>query len=173
MKIGYQGLVGCNSYRLINKYFNNYISLNYKSFEDLFIALGNNEIDCFVLPFKNNTTGEIKEHINLINKYNFKIDKELSIDINHCLYGLKESNLESIKTIISHREALKQCSEFIKNYKTNEVWNTVGGINILINQNDISIGCIAPSDIINCNIKVLIENISDNKNNRTYFYLIK
>lgn len=173
MKIGYQGLVGCNSYRLINKYFNNFLHVNYQSFEDLFIALENNEIDCLVLPIRNSTTGEIKEHLNLVNKYNFKIEKELSIEINHCLYGLIESNLNSIKKIISHREALKQCSSFILNYETDEVWNTVGGIDIIINKNDISIGCIAPSDIINPNIKVLLENINDNKNNRTYFYFIK
>jgi chorismate mutase/prephenate dehydratase len=173
MKIGYQGLVGCNSYRLIDKYFNNFLAINYQSFEDLFIALGNNEIDCFVLPIRNSTTGEIKEHLDLVNKYNFKIEEESSIDINHSLYGLLESNLDSIKKIISHREALKQCSEFILNYKTEEVWNTVGGIDIIINKNDISIGCIAPSNIINLNIKVLLEDISDNKNNRTYFYLIK
>ena len=93
MKIGYQGLVGCNSYRLINKYFNNYLLQNYLTFEDLFIALKNKEIDCFVLPIRNSTTGEIKMNIDLINKYNFKIEKELSIDINHSLFGLKNSNL--------------------------------------------------------------------------------
>jgi len=174
MKIGYQGLIGCNSYRLINKYFNNYLLQNYLSFEDLFIALENNEIDCFVLPVRNSTTGIIKDHLDLIEKYSSscKIEKELSIEINHCLYGLKESNLNSIKKIISHREALKQCSNFLSPYQTEAIWNTVGGIDIILNNNDISIGCIAPSDIINPNIKVLLENISDNKNNITYFYLI-
>jgi chorismate mutase/prephenate dehydratase len=173
MKIGFQGLVGCNSYRIINKYFTGHLDLkNYKSFEDLFIALENNEIDCFVLPVRNNTTGEIKENLDLVNKYNFRIEKELSIEINHCLYGLKESKLDSIRKIISHREALKQCSKFISNYETEEIWNTVGGIDIIINKNDISIGCIAPNDINYSNIKVLLENISDNKNNKTYFYLI-
>jgi chorismate mutase/prephenate dehydratase len=173
MKIGYQGLIGCNSYRIINKYFTSNLDLkNYQSFEDLFIALQNNEIDCFVLPVRNNTSGEIKEHLNLVKKYNFTIERELSIEIQHCLYGLKESNLDSIKKIISHREALKQCSNFISNYETEEIWNTVGGIDIIINKNDISIGCIAPSDIIHSDIKILLENISDNKNNRTYFYLM-
>ena len=172
MKIGYQGLVGCNSYRLINKYFNNYLLQNYLSFEDLFIALKNKEIDCFVLPIRNSTTGEIKMNIDLINKYNFKIEKELSIDINHSLFGLKDSNLKSIKKIISHTEALKQCSIFVSNYETENVWNTVGGVEIIIKNNDISIGCIAPSDYVNSNIKVLSENINDDKNNKTYFYFI-
>jgi chorismate mutase/prephenate dehydratase len=173
MKIGYQGLIGCNSYRLIKKCFYEKCDLkNYLEFEDLFIALQNNEIDCFVLPVRNNTSGEIKEHLDLVNKYKFTIVEELSIEIQHCLYGLKESNLDSIKKIISHREALKQCSNFISNYETEKIWNTVGGIDIIINKNDVSIGCIAPSDIIHSDIKILLENISDNKNNRTYFYLI-
>ena len=76
MIIGYQGLVGCDSYRVIKKYFNNYILKNYLTFEDLFIS----NIDYIVLPVRNSITGEIKENIDLINKYkNFNIVTELYI----------------------------------------------------------------------------------------------
>ena len=173
MKIGYQGIIGCNSYRLINEKFKDYTAINYLFVEDLFISLENNIIDCFVLPIRNNTTGVIKNHEDLLNKYtNLKIIDEIPLKINHCLYGLRDSNLESIKKIISHKEALKQCSKFVSKYNIDEVWNTVGGIDIMINKNDLSIASIAPSKIINSKIKILNENISDNLNNETYFYII-
>jgi len=41
------------------------------------------------------------------------------------------------------------------------------GIDIMINKNDLSVACIAPSKI-----KILNENISNNLNNETYFYII-
>ena len=77
LRIGYQGNVGCNSYRLIKTYFHdsNYL-INYHELEDLFIALQKKELDYIVLPIKNSITGEIKEHTSLIDKYQqFKIIK--------------------------------------------------------------------------------------------------
>ena len=77
MIIGYQGLVGCDSYRVIKKYFKNYTLTNYLTVEDLFIS----NIDYIVLPVRNSITGEIKENIDLVNKYkNFNIVTELEID---------------------------------------------------------------------------------------------
>lgn len=173
MKIGYQGLVGCNSYRVIKKYYNDYLISNFLTFEDLFIALENGHIDCFVLPVINNTTGDIKENLELFNKYNkFKAIKEIPMEINHCLYGLIDSSLDSIKKIISHKEALKQCSKFVSNYETEEIWNTAAGVNIIIENKDNNIACIAPADIENPNVKVLAENISNIRNNKTYFFLV-
>ena len=174
LRIGYQGNIGCNSYRLIKTYFhdNNYL-INYYELEDLFIALQKKELDYIVLPVRNSITGEIKEHTTLINKYEqFKIIKELELNINHCLYGLPNSNLNEIETIISHPQALLQCSNFLNNYKTIESWNTVGALGIMIEKNDLSVGCIAPSGFTNKTIKLLKENISNTLNNTTEFAIL-
>jgi prephenate dehydratase len=76
MIIGYQGLVGCESYNVIKKYFNNYTLTNYLTVEDLFVS----NIDYIILPIRNSNTGEIKENIDLVNKYkNYNIVTELEI----------------------------------------------------------------------------------------------
>ena len=174
MIIGYQGLVGCNSYNtIINNFCEPYTLKSYTKFLDLFNALHNNEIECFVIPIKNFITGMIEENFRLVTMFNhFKVVSTLETPINHTLYGLENSSLEDIKTIISHSQALKQCSQFVKNYETDNVWNTVGAIDIMIKKNDKSIGCIAPNNLVESKIKILKENISDMENNRTFFYVI-
>jgi prephenate dehydratase len=77
MIIGYQGIVGCDSYNVIKKYFNNYTLKNYLTVEDLFVS----NIDYIILPIRNSITGDIKENMDLVNKYkNFNIVTELLID---------------------------------------------------------------------------------------------
>lgn len=174
LRIGYQGNIGCNSYRLIKTYFpDNSFLINYYELEDLFIALEKKELDYIVLPVRNSITGKIEKHTSLIDKYQqFKIIKELELNINHCLYGLTDSDINNIETIISHPQALLQCSDFVNNYKTIESWNTAGSLDIMIEKNDITIACIAPTGFINKNIKILKENISNTTNNITYFALL-
>jgi chorismate mutase/prephenate dehydratase len=173
IRIGFQGLIGCNSFRLIEEYFTNYKSISYLTIDDLFFGLEKYHIDCFVLPISNNTTGDINDHLDIINKYsNFEIIKKLPLKINHTLYGLLDSNLKNINKVVSHKEALKQCSNFIKNFELVETWNTFAGIEYIINKNDISIAAIAPLNIKNINIKELSNNISNNENNITNFIVI-
>ena len=77
MIIGYQGLVGCESYNVIKKYFNNYTLTNYLTVEDLFVS----NIDYIILPIRNSISGEIKENMDLVNKYkNYNIVTELEIN---------------------------------------------------------------------------------------------
>lgn len=77
MIIGYQGIVGCDSYNVIKKYFNNYTLKNYLTVEDLFVS----NIDYIILPIRNSITGDIKENMDLVNNYkNYNIITELNID---------------------------------------------------------------------------------------------
>lgn len=173
MKIGFHGLKGCNSFRLIEEYFTNYDSISYLTIDDLFFALEKYHIDCFVLPISNNTTGVINDHLEIIKKYsNYEIVENLPLKINHTLYGLLDSNLKDINKIVSHKEALKQCSIFTKNFELIETWNTFAGIEYITDKKDISIAAIAPSNIKNENIKELCNNISNNENNITNFIVI-
>jgi len=177
-KVGYQGTIGSYSYQTILNNFNSLYELkDYKSFEALFEALASKEVDIIVCPFKNIITGNVKEVTSLQEKYNFKILNILETDINHCLFGLNKANINDIRTIISHSQALKQCSDFINNgekkYSIFDVWNTAGSIDIIIEINDISIGCIASENITNPQIHILKNNIANILPNKTYFYVLE
>ena len=72
LKIGYQGVKGSFSEEaMINFFGENYINISYDKFEDVFIALKNEEIDYGILPFENSCTGAITTVYDLISKYGF------------------------------------------------------------------------------------------------------
>jgi chorismate mutase/prephenate dehydratase len=175
IKIGYQGLIGCNAFKALINNFQNYIPINFENINVMINSLINKDIDCFILPLYNSISGQIDEHCNYITQnQNLKIIKIIPLNIEHTLYGLKESDLNNIKKIVSHKQALLQCSNFVSNYKTLEFWNTIASMEYILDKNDNTIACIAPLDLnnnFNNNIKILKTKISNENNNITYFYI--
>ena len=103
IKVGYQGVEGSFSQEAMIQYFGEKIETqNYKTFEDIFIAVKNNEINYGVLPIENSTTGSINLVYDLLEKYSLFIVGEVCISIVQNLIGNKEATLKDIKEIYSH-----------------------------------------------------------------------
>ncbi|MBZ2279986.1 MAG: prephenate dehydratase domain-containing protein, partial [Buchnera aphidicola] len=66
-----------------------------------------------ILPIENNSSGAIEETLNILKNNNLYIVGEINVDINHCLLVVKNTKLNNIKTIYSHHQPFKQCSQFI------------------------------------------------------------
>ncbi|MCL2207300.1 MAG: hypothetical protein FWB90_04295, partial [Fibromonadales bacterium] len=54
------------------------------------------------------------ENYDLLLKYGLPIVGEIKLQINHCLIALKGEKIETLTKVISHPQALEQCSEFFK-----------------------------------------------------------
>ena len=53
IKIGYQGLIGCNAFKALINNFQNYIPINFENINIMINSLINKDIDCFILPLYN------------------------------------------------------------------------------------------------------------------------
>ena len=132
-----------------------------------------------ILPIENSIEGIVRETIdNLlqINDNEIKIRGELSIPIKHLLLS-KSNDIKTINKIISHPQALAQCSNYLyknfKNAEIKEVSSTSYAAQKVSKENDISLAAIANeacSHIFNLNI--LSDNINDEKDNQTRFYIL-
>lgn len=82
-----------------------------------------------VLPLENSTAGSIDEVYQLIDSLGLYIIATIDVPIRHCLCAIPGTKLSDIRTIISHPQALAQCSLFIQgmNWQTKEVNNTAFG----------------------------------------------
>ena len=151
MKIGFQGEENCYSYQVLKKYLSvDLENKGYTSFEQVFEALYFEEIDFALIPIENSLGGCIFVNYDLFYKYNIKIHSEFHHEIRHSLYGLT-SNIKDLSIVISHPQALQQCSNNIQKYKLKpiEFWDTAGSVKEIIGTNDFSIGCIAPPNLDN------------------------
>lgn len=174
MKIGYFGEKGAYSnIAAINMVNGDYIPL--KSVKSVFESLNNNEIDYGVVPIENSIEGSVNETYDNLYKMNFFIIKEYYLRIKHCLIGIKESDINKIKFVHSHPQALAQCSDFI--YKNGYIaineYDTAGSVIIVRDKNSTEHAAIAGELAAKVyNMKIMARDIENNKNNYTRFFLI-
>ena len=121
--VGYQGVNGSFSEEAMEQYFGKKVNSKcYEEFEDVFIALKNEEVDYAIVPIENSSTGAITQVYDLINKYNCYIVGEQCIKIDQNLIGVNGTTVDTIKEVYSHPQGFEQSSEFLKNHKE---WNMI------------------------------------------------
>ena len=113
MKIAYQGIPGSYSESCAKINYPECETISCKTFDECFeMANKNNDIKT-IIPESNKTTGNIGIEY-LIFKFRLNIYAEHFFKISHNLLGIKGTNLNDIKDVYSHAQALSQSSEFIK-----------------------------------------------------------
>ena len=177
IKIGYQGVKGSFSEEAMIKYFGeNHTTTDYEEFEDVFVALKNNEIDYGILPIENSCTGAIVTVYDLLVKYGLYIVGEECIKIDQNLIGVKESKLEDIKEIYSHPQGFEQSREFLNkqnNLKLIPFHNTAISAKYISELNDKSKGAIASLRAAKIyGLDVIQKEINDKDNNHTKFIIV-
>lgn len=137
-----------------------------------------NPSDMAVLPIENSIEGIVRETIdNLIQVTDkgLKITAEIIIPINHCLIS-KATNIKDVKHIISHPQALGQCSGYIcRNLNGTDVLeaSSTSDAAFSASKKGAEYAAIASefaSEIYGLNI--LDKNINDETDNKTRFILI-
>lgn len=177
IKIGYQGVKGSFSEEAMIKYFGeNHTTTDYEEFEDVFLALKNNEIDYGILPIENSCTGAITTVYDLLVKYGLYIVGEECIKIDQNLIGIKGSKFEDIKEIYSHPQGFEQSSEFLNkqnNLRLIPFHNTAISAKYVSELNDKSKAAIASLRAAQIyGLNVIQKEINDKDNNHTKFIIV-
>ncbi len=174
MKIAYQGIPGSYSESCAKQMYPECETISCKTFDECFEKAKQDNSIRSIIPESNKTTGNIGVEY-LIFKYRLNIYAEHFFPIKHNLLGIKGSNLDSIKDVYSHAQALSQSSNFIK--KNNLIENvradTAGSAKYISDTNDKTKAAIASklsAEIYN--LEILKEDIQDEKNNVTRFLLM-
>ena len=174
MKIAYQGIPGSYSESCAKKMYPDCETISCKTFDECFEkAMQDNSVRS-IIPESNKTTGNIGVEY-LIFKYRLNIYAEHFFPIKHNLLGIKGSNLDLIKDVYSHAQALSQSSIFIKknNFIENVRADTAGSAKYISDMKDETKAAIASrlsAEIYN--LEILKEDIQDEKNNVTRFLLM-
>lgn len=111
-----QGVEGANSQIACTKLFSIPQIMYFNNFEGVFQAVENGMCQYGILPIENSSAGSVTQVYDLMVKYKFYIVKSLKLKIEHCLMAKPDAKLSNIKEVVSHEQALNQCSEFLKNH---------------------------------------------------------
>lgn len=177
LKVGYQGVIGSFSEEAMHKHFSSIKNTrNYETFEGMFIALKNEEIDYAIAPIENSSTGGISRVYDLLKIYDFYIVGEECIKINQHLIGVKGATINDIQEVYSHPQGFEQSAESLKRYENIKLipyLNTAISAKLVSDLNDKTKAAIASERAAKIyNLDIIDSNINDIKDNYTKFVII-
>jgi len=127
-----------------------------------------------VVPFENSTEGSVRQTLDELFKHQIHINFSFNLPIHHVLAG-KDYR---VKEIISHEQSFGQCAHFLRaNYPDAKITFASSNSQAMFkvkNSKNQGLAAIGPKEAaLKSDLKILEENIEDNKNNVTKFVVIK
>lgn len=117
IKVSYQGTDGAFSHQAAMRHFEqryaNVECIGYTRFEEAAAAVEDGEVDVGILPIENTTAGSINDTYDLLNEKDLYVIGEEVLKIQHCLMAPEDIPLNNIRRILSHPQAIAQCSKFL------------------------------------------------------------
>ncbi len=180
IRVAYQGVEGAYSQLAAQKFFSKEIDrtelVGYRMFDDAVHAVEETKVNYAVLPIENTTAGSINQVYDLLSKVSLSIVGEELLRVEHCLLGLEEVPLFKIRRILSHPQALSQCSRFLarlENCQSESFPDTASAVRKVKEDQNLSQAAIASEDAgRNYGLKVLQRNLSDQRENFTRFLVV-
>jgi prephenate dehydratase len=177
MKIAYQGEPGAYSEAALLAYFGDQSSpVACRTFEAVFGAVEAGNCDYGMLPIENSLAGSIHHNYDLLLAHNLHIVGEYFLAVQHCLVALPGVTLQDIHKIISHPQALAQCSQFLSSLPwviSEAAYDTAGSVRMIREQGDPQIAAIASyrAAVVH-GLPILAERIEDHPANYTRFLAV-
>ena len=171
-----QGVAGAYSHAAAERLFQLPEIQFYNTFDDVFAAVENGDVEYGVLPIENSSYGSVLSIYNLMQHYNFYIVKSLRLRINHQLLAKPGTKLSDIKEIYSHEQAIGQCDPFLsslKGVKVTKVANTALAAQMVAESDRADIAAISSRECADLyGLDILKNHIQVTDNNYTRFICI-
>ena len=174
-KIAFQGELGAYSHIACNSLFKEFEVKTCATFEETFKTAFEDDSYKIVIPLENSLAGRVADIHYLLPKYKLQIHGEHFQPVEHNLIARPEAQMKDIKFVRSHAQAIGQCQKIIMDnkYKTIISADTAGSAKELSEGKDKSVAAIASklsAEIYK--LKILKENIEDEKGNVTRFLIL-
>ncbi len=171
-RVTYSGTKGAYAYIAAKRMFPEAQLYEFSNFTDAYRAVENGDFDCAVLPLENSYAGEVGAVMDLMFSGSLYVNQVLDVSISHSLIAPKGATLQSIKTVLSHQQAIDQCGDYLRrhSFKVESYSNTALAAKYISEQNDPTIAAIASAETAELyGLEVLDKDINDSKNNTTRF----
>jgi len=176
VKVAFQGERGAYSECAIYKHFGSHVQTKpCKRFSDVFKSVETHEADFGVVPVENSIEGSVNQVYDLFLEHELRVCGEIIIKIAHCLIANPQAELNSIKVVYSHPQALAQCRNFLERlgWELISTYDTAGSVKLIKEKGIADAAAIASEQAAKIyEMKILEKNIADNPNNFTRFFVL-
>lgn len=171
-----QGVEGSYADKACSRLFDMPSTMYFSNFESVFNAVEKGFCQYGVLPIENSSAGSVTEVYDLMVRHKFYIVRSLKLHISHSLLAKRGTKLENVREIISHEQALQQCSNFLKsipNVKITVFENTASAAKYVAESGRTDIAAISSLDCAKLyGLETLRNDVQNNGNNFTRFICI-
>lgn len=171
-----QGVEGAYSQIATDRIFKHPTIAYFDSFEGVFRAVEEGFSQFGVLPVENSTAGTVNQVYDLMMEHHFSIVRSTRIKIDHNVLAKLGTEMDQIKDIYSHEQAIRQCHRFLIEHpyiKVHAVENTAIAARMVAESDRDDVAALssrACAELYNLNI--LMHSVQDTGNNFTRFACI-
>jgi prephenate dehydratase len=174
--VAFQGERGAFGDEAVRAYFGSQAQpLPCRSFADVFRAVATGEVEAGLVPVENSQAGSINEVYDLLRQYDLFVTGEISHPVNHCLLCLPGQQLNDIKRVISHPQALAQCDVYLRelNVEVVATYDTAGSARMVREENLAGVAAIAGAGAAELyELEIVARSIQTIKGNYTRFVVL-
>ena len=117
IRVSYQGTDGAYSQQAAIRHFSERYAkvdaIGFDTFQQAAQALMDEKVDYAILPIENTTAGSINDSYDIVGNENVHIVGEEILKVVHCLMAVEQVDVTKIRRILSHPQAIAQCSSFL------------------------------------------------------------
>jgi chorismate mutase/prephenate dehydratase len=117
LRVAFQGIEASYSQLAATKYFAaRSASMEFvgqRTFAEALAMAESGEVGYAFLPIENTTAGSINQTYDLLRQTNLRIVGEEILHVRHCLLGVEGAEPATLRRVLSHPQALTQCSRYL------------------------------------------------------------
>ena len=171
-----QGVEGAYSQIACDRLFARPSVLYFDSFEAVFSAIEKGLCQYGVIPLENSTAGSVNMVYDLMMQHDFRIVRSVRLKVDHNLLAKPGTELENIREIYSHEQAISQCAGFLRSLpgvKVIRCENTAMAAKMVAESERDDVAALSSRACIDLyNLKCLADAVQDQGNNYTRFICI-
>ena len=179
MRIGYQGEEGSYSHRAVTEVAPDGEPIGFPSFAAAFVAFEAGAIDRLVVPIENSTTGSVLPVLDRLpgdaEHQSFSIVQEHLVEIRHAIVGMPGADIQAVREVRSHPEALAQAEYHLTDLGVEAVpsHDTAGAVREVAKLADPTVAALAPPWTAEAHgLEVLAGDTMDRAHNTTRFVVL-
>lgn len=148
MRVAYSGIPGAFAHIASKKIFPDGEAVAYPDFRSAYEAVSGGKCDCAVLPIENSYAGDVANVFDLAFFGSLHVNGIYELEIVQNLLALPGTDINDIKTVVSHPQALSQCTDYIQSHKFEQIEevNTAIAAKRVLDSKDRSMAAIASSE---------------------------
>ncbi|MHA2141314.1 MAG: prephenate dehydratase [Candidatus Thorarchaeota archaeon] len=175
-EVAFQGELGAYSESAVYRIFGPEVRPKpCKRFSDVFEDVKTDATDFGVVPIENSIEGSVSQVYDLFLRYDLNVCGETALKISHCFIANQDTEIENVKTVYSHPQALGQCRNYLEDqgFDLVSTYDTAGSVKMIKDQKLKDAAAIASERAAELyGMKILTDDIADNPNNYTRFFVL-